>query len=68
VQFLKRRLIFKNIVSGIFSSVVVWALDKHTCGSLLNFIILLALDFSTLDQIGHMSLNGLRRRVVTHDC
>jgi hypothetical protein len=29
--------------------------------------MLLGLDFMPLDQIGHMSLNGLRRRVATHD-
>jgi hypothetical protein len=27
----------------------------------------LGLDFMPPDQIGHMSLNGLRRRVATHD-
>jgi hypothetical protein len=29
--------------------------------------MLLGLDFMPPDQIGHMSLNGLRRRVATHD-
>jgi hypothetical protein len=29
--------------------------------------MLLGLDFMPLDQIGHMSLNGLRRQVATHD-
>jgi hypothetical protein len=29
--------------------------------------MLLGLDFMPPDQIGHMSLNGLRRRVATHN-
>jgi hypothetical protein len=29
--------------------------------------MLLGLDFMPLDQIDHMSLNGLRRRVATRD-
>jgi hypothetical protein len=29
--------------------------------------MLLGLDFMPSDQIGHMSMNGLRRRVATHD-
>jgi hypothetical protein len=49
------------------SSVVTWALEKQTCGSLQNSIMLLGLDFMPLDQIVDMSLNGLRRRVATHD-
>jgi hypothetical protein len=32
-----------------------------------TLIMLLGLDFMPLDQIGHMSLNGLRRRVATRD-
>jgi hypothetical protein len=48
-------------------SVVTWALDKQTCGSLQNFIMLLSLDFIILDQITDMSLNGLRRQVSNHD-
>jgi hypothetical protein len=48
-------------------SVVTWALAKQTCGSLQNYVMLLSLDFMPPDQIGHMSLNGLRRRVATHD-
>jgi hypothetical protein len=48
-------------------SVVTWALAKQTCGSLQNSVMLLSLDFMPPDQIGHMSLNGLRRRVATRD-
>jgi hypothetical protein len=33
----------------------------------MKLIMLLGLDFMPLDQIGHMSLNGLRRRVATRD-
>jgi hypothetical protein len=67
VQFLNKRSIFKNIVSGIVGSMVMWALAKKMCGSLQNSIMLLGLDFMPLDQIANMSLNGLRRRVATHD-
>jgi hypothetical protein len=34
---------------------------------LTNFIMPLGLDFMPPDQIGHMSLNGLRRQVATRD-
>jgi hypothetical protein len=34
---------------------------------LTKFVMLLGLDFMPPDQIDHMSLNGLRRRVATHD-
>jgi hypothetical protein len=37
------------------------------CGSLQNSVMLLGLDFMPPDQIANMSLNGLRRRVATHD-
>jgi hypothetical protein len=30
-------------------------------------LLCLGLDFMPPDQIGHMSLNGLKRRVATHD-
>jgi hypothetical protein len=49
------------------ASVVMWALAKLTCGSLRKSVMLLGLDFMPPDQIDHMSLNGLRRRVATHD-
>ena len=45
----------------------MWALAKQTCESLQKSIMLLGLDFMPLDQIDHMSLNGLRRQVATHD-
>jgi hypothetical protein len=45
----------------------MWALEKQMFGSLHNFVMLLGLDFMPLDQIADMSLNGLRRRVVTRD-
>jgi hypothetical protein len=48
-------------------SVVTWALEKQTCRSLQNSVMLLGLDFMPLDQSVDMSLNGLRRRVATHD-
>jgi hypothetical protein len=48
-------------------SVVTWALAKSTCESLRNFVMFLGLDFMPPNQIGHMSLNGLRRRVATRD-
>jgi hypothetical protein len=34
---------------------------------MLNYVMLLGLDFMPRDQINHMSLNGLRRRVATID-
>jgi hypothetical protein len=34
---------------------------------LTNSVMPLGLDFMPPDQIGHMSLNGLKRRVATHD-
>jgi hypothetical protein len=37
------------------------------CGSLQNSIMILFLYFMPPDQISNMSLNGLRRRVTTHD-
>jgi hypothetical protein len=40
---------------------------KQTCGSLQKSVMLLSLDFMPPDQIGHISLNGLRRRVATRD-
>jgi hypothetical protein len=52
---------------GFLGSVVTWALSKQTWRSLHNSVMLLDLDFMPPDQIGHMSLNGLRRRVATHD-
>jgi hypothetical protein len=36
-------------------------------GSLRNFVMLLGLDFMLLEQSVDMSLDGLRRRVATHD-
>jgi hypothetical protein len=48
-------------------SVVAWALAKKTCGRLRKSIIPLGLDCMPPNQIGHMSLNGLRRRVATCD-
>jgi hypothetical protein len=45
----------------------MWALAKQTRGSLQNFVMMLGLDFIPSDQIGHMSFNGLRRRVLTCD-
>jgi hypothetical protein len=48
-------------------SVFDWALDKHTCESLQNFVMLLNLYFTPLDQIVNMSLNDLRKRVATRD-
>jgi hypothetical protein len=48
-------------------TVVAWALAKQTCGSLQISVMLLGLDFMPPNQIGHTSLNGLRRRVATHD-
>jgi hypothetical protein len=49
------------------ASVVMWTLAKQTCGRLRKFVMLLGLDFMPMDQIDHMSLNGLWRRVATHD-
>jgi hypothetical protein len=37
------------------------------CKSLHNFVMVLGLDFMPPDQIANMSLNGLRKRVATHD-
>jgi hypothetical protein len=34
---------------------------------LTKLVMPLGLDFMPPDQIGHMSLNGLKRRVATHD-
>jgi hypothetical protein len=48
-------------------TVVAWALAKQTCGSLQTSVMLLGLNFMPPNQIGHMSLNGLRRRVATRD-
>jgi hypothetical protein len=67
VQFLKMRSIFKNTMPTFLASAVAWNLSKQTCGSLRNSVMLLDLDFMPSDQIGHMSLNGLRRRVATID-
>jgi hypothetical protein len=65
VKFFKMSLVFKNTLSRIFYSVFTWGLVKHTCGSLRNNIILLSLDFMPSNQIGHMSLNGMRSHVTT---
>jgi len=46
-------------------SIIMWALTKHTCGSLQKSIMLLGLDFMPLDQILNVSLNGLKKRVAT---
>jgi hypothetical protein len=51
----------------ILGSMVAWFLAKKMCRSLRNSILLLSLDFMPPDQISNMSLNGLRRRVATHD-
>jgi hypothetical protein len=48
-------------------SVFTLSLAKYTCGSLWNFVMPLSLDFMPPDQIGHMSLNGLNKRVATCD-
>jgi hypothetical protein len=45
----------------------MWTLAKKTCGSLQKYFIPLGLDFMSLDQIGHIFMNGLRRRFATHD-
>jgi hypothetical protein len=66
VQFLNKRLIFKNIVWEIVGSVVM-GLGQTDVWSLQNSVMLLGLDFMPLDQIANMSLNGLRRRVATRD-
>jgi hypothetical protein len=42
-------------------------LGKTDLWELTNFCYAAGLDFMPPDQIGHMSLNGLRRRVATHD-
>ena len=65
MQFLKMRSIFMITMSTFFSSAVAWNLSKQTCGRLGNSVMLLDLDFMPSDQIGHISLNGLRRRVAT---
>jgi hypothetical protein len=57
----------RTLFRAFFSSVVSWALAKHTCGWLRNKVILLGLDFMPLDQIGFMSFNGLRRLFATID-
>jgi hypothetical protein len=51
----------------VLASAVAWNLSKQTCGILQNYVMLLDLDFMPSDQIGHMSLNGLRRQVATID-
>jgi hypothetical protein len=45
----------------------MWALGKKMCDSLQNSVMLLGFDFMPLEKSVNMSLNGLRRRVVTHD-
>jgi len=42
-------------------------LAKQTFESLRNSIMLLGLDFMPSDQIGHMSVNGFRWQVSTHN-
>jgi hypothetical protein len=58
---------FKEHCHVFLASVVMWDLAKYTCGRLRKSVMLLGLDFMPLDQIDHMSLNGLRRRVETRD-
>ena len=59
---------FSRTLCRVFlASVVMWALAKQTCWSLRKSVMLLSLDFMPLDQIDHMSLNGLKRWVETRD-
>ncbi len=67
MQFLRMSSIFKNTMPEFLAREVAWNLSKQNCGSLQNSIMMLDLDFMPSDQIGHMSLNGLRRRVATID-
>jgi hypothetical protein len=57
----------EHCVRVILASIVTWALAKHNFSSLRKSSMLPSLDFMPLDQIDHISLNGLRRRVETHD-
>jgi len=46
-------------------SLFAWALVKQTCESLQTYFMLGGLDFMPLEQISNMSVNCLRRQVVT---
>jgi hypothetical protein len=51
----------EHCVRTFFGSVVTWSWAKSTFGTLRNSIMKLGLDFMPPDQIGHMSLNDLKR-------
>jgi hypothetical protein len=68
VQFLNKRLIFKNIVSEIVGSMVVWALAKNTCARAYKTLLCCSVwILCPWTKLPTCPLNGLRRRVATHD-
>jgi len=67
VKFMNKRLIFKNIMLGNCGYCGNMGLEKINVWELTKLHYVSWFGFMPLDQIVEMSLNGLSRRVETHN-